>query len=76
MEVADIDGFNLSHVTNPGSFEDIIDFVIPELQQRGLFRTKMEKEGATREAYLGSKWLLEDHPGRKFRWYAGEELPR
>ena len=77
MEVADIDGFNLSHVTNPGSFEDIIDFVIPELQKRGLFGAKVEKDGATaRGAYLGSRCLLEDHPGRRFRWYAGEELPR
>lgn len=77
VEVADVDGFNLSHVTNPGSFEDIIEFVIPELQKRGIFRTEVEKEGATaREAYLGDRWLLEDHPGRKFRWHAGEEAPR
>ena len=77
VEVADVDGFNLSHITNPGSFEDIIEFVIPELQNRGLFRKTVEEEGVTaREAYLGSRWLLEDHPGRKFRWYAGEEAPK
>ena len=77
VEVADVDGFNLAHITNPGSFEDIIDFVIPELQRRGLFRTEVEKEGLTaRETFLGSRWLLEDHPGRKFRWYAGEEVPQ
>ena len=77
VEVADVDGFNLSHITNPGSFEDIIDFVIPELQTRGLFRTEVEKKGATaREAYLASRWLLEDHPGRRFRWHADEEVPR
>jgi hypothetical protein len=77
VEIADVDGFNLSHITNPGSFEDIIQFVIPELQKRGLFREKVEKERVTaREAYLGSQWLLEDHPGRKFQWYAGEEAPK
>ena len=77
VEVADVDGFNLAHITNPGSFEDIIEFVIPELQKRGLFRTEVEKEGATaREVFLGSSWLLEDHPGRKFRWHAGEETPK
>lgn len=37
VEVAGVDGFNLAHLTNPGSFEDIIHFVIPELQKRGLF---------------------------------------
>lgn len=77
VEVADIDGFNLAHITNPGSFEDIIDFVIPELQKRGLFRTEIEKEGATaREAILGSPGLLPDHPGSKFRWHAEEEISR
>lgn len=68
-EVADLDGFNLIHLVNPGSFEDIIKWVIPELQRRGRFRTEVEKPGATaREAFLGQPWLLDDHPGRKYRW--------
>lgn len=76
VEVADVDGFNLSDVTNPDSSKDIIDFVVPELQKRGLFRTKVEKKGApSREACLGSKWLLEDHSGRKLRPRAGDEVP-
>ncbi|EXJ82769.1 hypothetical protein A1O3_06584 [Capronia epimyces CBS 606.96] len=76
-EVADLDGYNIAHVTNPGSFEDIIEFLLPELQKRGLFRTKVEKEGATaREAYLGhGPWLRDDHYGKKFRWHAGKEPP-
>jgi hypothetical protein len=78
VEVADIDGFNMSHIANPDSFEDIIELVIPELQRRALFRKEVEKEleGATvRQGFLGAgnKWLLPDHPGRKFRWVAGEE---
>lgn len=74
VEIADVDGFNLAHVTNPGSFEDIIEFVIPELQRRGLFRTKVEKQGATtREVFLGSPRLVEGHPGRPFRWTAESE---
>jgi len=76
VDIADIDGFNLANVTNPGSFEDIIEFVIPELQRRGLFRTEVEKEGVTaREVFQGSPWLSHDHPGRKFKWAAGEEPP-
>ncbi|KAH8815996.1 alkanesulfonate monooxygenase [Xylogone sp. PMI_703] len=77
VEVADIDGFNLAHVTNPGSFEDIIEFVLPEMQARGIFRKQVEKEGATtRETFLGSPWLLQDHPGRQYRWVAGESAPQ
>jgi FMN-dependent oxidoreductase (nitrilotriacetate monooxygenase family) len=32
------DGFVLSGTTVPGTYEDIVRFVIPELQRRGLFR--------------------------------------
>ncbi|KAJ4386889.1 hypothetical protein N0V93_009788 [Gnomoniopsis smithogilvyi] len=64
-----IDGFNLGHIVNPGSFEDIIEYVIPELQRRGRFRTKVDKEGATaREVFFKQSHLLDDHPGYQFKW--------
>ncbi|KAF2095988.1 alkanesulfonate monooxygenase [Rhizodiscina lignyota] len=75
-EVADIDGFNLSHITNPGSFEDIIEYVIPELQKRGLFRTEV-KEGITaRETLFGQSGLLPDHYGSRFHWATGDDAPK
>jgi FMN-dependent oxidoreductase (nitrilotriacetate monooxygenase family) len=73
---ADVDGFNLSHITNPGSFEDIIEFVIPELQKRGLFRTKIREGITAREQVFGQPDLLSDHYGSRFRWAAGEDKPR
>jgi hypothetical protein len=77
FEITGVDGFNLAHITNPGSFEDIINYLLPELQRRGRFRTGVEKEVATaREAYLGSKRLPEDHPGSRFKWRAGEKIPK
>jgi hypothetical protein len=76
VDIGGVDGFNFANITIPGSFEDIIEFVLPELQRRGLFRNSVEKESVTtREVFLGSQWLLEDHPGRKFRWATGEEAP-
>lgn len=77
IEVSGVDGFNLAHVTNPGSFEDIIEFLLPELRKRGIFRSDVEKEGATaREVFIGSKRLPEDHPGSQYKWRAGEALPQ
>ncbi|KAH7125280.1 luciferase-like domain-containing protein [Dendryphion nanum] len=74
VEVGDLDGFNLSHVVIPGSFEDIVQWVIPELQKRGIFRKEVEKRGATvRETFLGQSHLLDDHPGRKYRWDEGDQ---
>ncbi|KAI1390529.1 Nitrilotriacetate monooxygenase component A/pristinamycin IIA synthase subunit A [Hypoxylon trugodes] len=73
-EIADVDGFNLAHVVNPGSFEDIIEFVIPELRRRGLFRTEVEREGVTaRDVFFGQPHLLSDHPGHQYKWPAPEE---
>jgi hypothetical protein len=77
VDVADVDGFNIAHAVNPGDFEDIAKLLIPELQRRGIFRTSIEKEGATaREVYIGERRLPEDHPGSKFKWRAGEKIPK
>ncbi|KAL6703110.1 hypothetical protein ACN47E_010172 [Coniothyrium glycines] len=74
VEVADLDGFNLRHVVSPGSFEDVIEWVLPELRRRGLFRHAVQLAGATaRETFLGHKLLLDDHPGRRYRWEARDE---
>ena len=77
IEVSGVDGFNLAHITNPGSFEDIIQYLIPELQRRGRFRTTVEKQGVTaREVFIGTRRLPEDHPGSHYKWKAGEKAPR
>jgi hypothetical protein len=68
-EIADLDGLGLSHIVSPGSFQDISEWVLSELKRRGLFSKEVEKKGATaREAFLRQSWLLDDHPGRKYRW--------
>jgi FMN-dependent oxidoreductase (nitrilotriacetate monooxygenase family) len=45
------DGFNVMPPYLPGSLDDFVDLVIPELQRRGLFRT--EYEGKTLRENLG-----------------------
>ena len=37
--LAEVDGFNLSRLVVPESYADFIDLVIPELQDRGLYKT-------------------------------------
>ncbi|KAF4124065.1 Flavin-dependent oxidoreductase, luciferase family [Geosmithia morbida] len=77
VEVGGVDGFNLAHITNPGTFEDIIKYLLPELRRRGIFREAPTAEGATaREVFIGSKRLPEDHPGSKYKWRAGEPAPK
>ncbi|KAJ5102551.1 xenobiotic compound monooxygenase DszA family [Penicillium argentinense] len=77
VDISGVDGFNLAHSTNPGTFEDIIEFLLPELRRRGLFRAKVEKEGATaREMCIVSRRLPDDYPGSQFKRRAGEEVPQ
>lgn len=45
------DGFMVSSATTPGTFNDFVDSVVPELQRRGLFRT--EYTGTTLRDHLG-----------------------
>lgn len=51
FEARACDGFNLNSPFNPGGFELICDKLVPELQDRGYFRT--EYEGATFRENLG-----------------------
>lgn len=50
------DGFILSAAQSPGGFDDFVDYVVPELQRRGLFR--LEYTGSTLRENLG---LAGDH---------------
>lgn len=71
-------------VTNPGSFEDVVELLIPELQKRGIYWNDYAVPGGTARENLygkeGEKLLALEHPGAKFRWNAptssnGESKP-
>ncbi|MET4781677.1 LLM class flavin-dependent oxidoreductase [Glaciihabitans sp. UYNi722] len=64
----DLDGFNLRQFLTPGTAEDFIEYVVPELQRRGLYRTKYE-ESTLRERLFGTGHarLPETHPGARYR---------
>lgn len=67
----DIDGFNLTRTVSPESFEAFVDLVIPELQQRGIYKTAYA-EGTLREKIFGNgnAHLSAEHIGRSFRSHA------
>ncbi|MFC4403793.1 LLM class flavin-dependent oxidoreductase [Gracilibacillus xinjiangensis] len=51
IEAGVADGFNLMPPTLPGSLEDFVELIVPELQKRGIFRR--EYEGHTFREHLG-----------------------
>src|SRR5690554_3220906 len=75
----DLDGFNLQQLLTPGTAEDFIELVVPELQRRGLYRTRYE-ESTLRERLFGKgrSRLPGTHPGARYRGGANlgiEDVP-
>ncbi|KAF4555400.1 Hypothetical protein D9617_2g053570 [Elsinoe fawcettii] len=70
IEVADVDGFNIGHVDTPGTFEDVVDLLIPELRKRGLY-PDLQEEGLTAREKIygrGQAALRDDHTGSKYKY--------
>jgi FMN-dependent oxidoreductase (nitrilotriacetate monooxygenase family) len=75
-DISGVDGFNLAHVTNPGSFKDIIEYLLPELQRRGRFRSESSTDTATaRYVFQGRDRLRDDHPGSAYKWLPEKKIP-
>ena len=62
LDVADVDGFNYGYVVTPGSFEDLVDLVIPEFRRRGRY-PEVPETGTLRERIYGpgNPRLPEEH---------------
>ncbi|OZI71935.1 LLM class flavin-dependent oxidoreductase [Bordetella genomosp. 12] len=64
---SDVDGFNLSHALLPGTHEDFVTLVVPELQRRGVYKTAY-RPGTLREKLYGQGPLLDTpHPAAGHR---------
>lgn len=67
IDATGLDGFNLTRIVTPQSYADFIDLVIPELQQRGRYKTAYA-EGALRHKLFGQgPRLPADHPAAAWR---------
>ncbi|KAH7120750.1 putative dibenzothiophene desulfurization enzyme A [Dendryphion nanum] len=69
IDIADLDGFNIGYVTTPGSFEDLVDLLVPELRKRGRYPTS-EEPLTLRESILGKgqSRLRDDHVGSGYAY--------
>lgn len=73
VDEADIDGFNLVRTVEPGGLGAFVDLVVPELQNRGLYKTGYAP-GTMREKFFpeGDARLPPDHCGSRFRHRVAE----
>lgn len=67
-EEADIDGFNLVRTVEPAGLTNFVDLVVPELQNRGAYKTEYAP-GPMRQKFFpqGDGRLPADHVGASYR---------
>ncbi|MBJ8429238.1 LLM class flavin-dependent oxidoreductase [Acinetobacter pittii] len=67
VEDTDVDGFNLAYILAHQTFADVVEFIVPELQKRGVYQTSYA-QGTLREKLFGAgPYLPEKHRGAKYR---------
>ncbi|WP_192956362.1 LLM class flavin-dependent oxidoreductase [Acinetobacter baumannii] len=67
VEDTDVDGFNLAYILAHQTFADVVEFIGPELQKRGVYQTSYT-QGTLREKLFGAgPYLPENHRGAKYR---------
>jgi alkanesulfonate monooxygenase len=67
FEVSGVDGFNLAYTVMPESVEDFVDLVVPELQERGLFKRSYRPGTFREKLFGGSARLAAPHVGAAYR---------
>ncbi|CAM9018777.1 unnamed protein product [Wickerhamomyces anomalus] len=75
VERSGIDGFNFTNIVFPENFENIVDILIPELQERGLAQKEYAVDGGTYREQVyrqkGHTFVPEDHYAYPLRWKSG-----
>jgi long-chain alkane monooxygenase len=67
IDISGLDGFNLTRTVAPESHHDFIKYVIPELQERGRFKTEYEAGSLRNKIFGQGDHLTENHPAHQFR---------
>jgi len=72
---ADLDGFNIGYVTTPGTFEDVVDLLVPELRRRGIYPEDFQEGLTAREKVFGAgqRRLRDDHIGSTYKYDVYQE---
>ena len=70
-----IDGFNLTRTVAPESHQDFIRYVIPELQQRGRYKTSYSEGSLRHKLFQQGDHLAAHHPVQQFRCLSSNSTP-
>ncbi len=67
IEYSDADGFNLAYATTPGTFEDVVEFIVPELQKRGVYKQSYTQGSLRHKLFGKGDRLGNEHIASKYR---------
>jgi len=67
MREGEIDGFNLTRLATPETYEDFADLVVPELQSRGSFKTEYAPGTLRHKIFGQGDRLPARHAAHEFR---------
>lgn len=67
IEVGGLDGFNFAYAIEPGTFEDIAKYLVPELQRRGRAQTEYSGSSLRNGLFGAGDRLSERHPAAQYR---------
>ncbi|MGO2049593.1 LLM class flavin-dependent oxidoreductase [Microbacterium sp.] len=74
VEEADVDGFNLAYAITPGTFEDVVEFIVPELQRRGVYQTEYVPGTLRHKLHGRGDRLPAEHRGASFSLRSGARV--
>ncbi|MDR0761852.1 MAG: LLM class flavin-dependent oxidoreductase [Campylobacteraceae bacterium] len=66
VEYTDVDGFNIAYAISHETFADVVKYLVPELQKRGVYPTSYAN-GTLREKIFGHRYLPDNHPAASYR---------
>ncbi|EPF6236625.1 LLM class flavin-dependent oxidoreductase [Acinetobacter baumannii] len=67
VEDTDVDGFNLAYILAHQTFADVVEFIVPELQKRGVYQTSYAQGTLREKLFCAGPYLPENHRGAKYR---------
>ncbi|EPU6031428.1 LLM class flavin-dependent oxidoreductase, partial [Acinetobacter baumannii] len=67
VEDTDVDGFNLAYILAHQTFADVVEFIVPELQKRGVYQTSYAQGTLRGKLFGAGPYLPENHRGAKYR---------
>ncbi len=67
VDYTDVDGFNLAYAITPGTFEDIVEHVVPVLRARGAYPSEYVPGTLRHKLHGNGDRLPEEHRGSRYR---------